>query len=99
MPSTPGRWMDACERWRILPFSEVDCDGLRVFLQRGLLGLRAQDRALAYGRAVGRVLAHELYHIFADTKHHGSCGIAKEAFSSQDLLSEASISRIASPSR
>jgi len=71
----------------ILPFSEVDCDGIRRFLSNGLLGLRPAERATAFGRAVGRVLAHELYHIFADTKHHGTCGVGKEAYTAQDLLS------------
>lgn len=71
----------------ILPFSEVDCDGVRNFVSGGLLALRPVDRAAVYGRALGRVLAHELYHIFADTRHHGSCGVAKEAYSVQDLLS------------
>jgi hypothetical protein len=72
----------------ILPFSEVDCDGLRHFLQSGLQAIRPSDRGMAFGRAVGRVLAHELYHIFADTKHHGSCGVAKEAYSVHDLLAD-----------
>jgi len=71
----------------ILPFSDVDCDGIRKFVQGGLLALRPAERAAAYGRAVGRVLAHELYHIFADTKRHGSCGVGKEAYTVQDLLS------------
>ena len=71
----------------ILPFSDVDCDGIRKFVGNGLMGLRPADRSVAYGRAIGRVLAHELYHIFADTKNHGTCGVAKEAYSVQDLLS------------
>ena len=71
----------------ILPFSDVDCDGIRKFVSNGLLSVQPADRAAVYGRAVGRVLAHELYHIFADTKHHGSCGVAKEAYTVQDLLS------------
>jgi hypothetical protein len=71
----------------ILPFSEVDCDGIRHFLSDAMFTLRQPDRDIAYGRALGRVLAHELYHIFADTKHHGSCGVAKEAYSAKDLLS------------
>jgi len=71
----------------ILPFSDVDCDSVRHFLSDGLYLLRAPAREIAYGRALGRVLAHELYHIFADTKHHGSCGVAKEAYSVNDLLS------------
>jgi hypothetical protein len=72
----------------ILPFSDVDCDGLRKFVQGELRGVRPSARPAMYGRAIGRVLAHELYHIFADTKHHASCGIAKESYSVQDLLSD-----------
>lgn len=71
----------------ILPFSEVDCDGVRNFVSNRLLALRPAERTIAYGRALGRVLAHELYHVFADTRHHGTCGVAKEAYSVQDLLS------------
>jgi hypothetical protein len=70
----------------ILPFSDVDCDGIRGFLQRALLLLPAAGREEAFGRALARVLAHELYHIFADTTRHGSCGIGKEAYSVRDLL-------------
>ena len=72
----------------ILPFSDVDCDGVRKFLQRGLIAVRPAERAVAYGRAIGRVLAHELYHIFADTRQHATLGVAKEAYSVQDLLAD-----------
>src|SRR5262249_15335041 len=60
----------------ILPFSDIDCDRIRVFLQRELLFLKADTREEAFGRAIGRVLAHELYHIVAQTAHHpsGGCG-------------------------
>ena len=71
----------------ILPFSDVDCDGIRQFLQIGLLGVDSKERAEAYGRALGRVLAHELYHIFANTTHHGSNGVGKAVYSVRDLLS------------
>jgi hypothetical protein len=70
----------------ILPFSDVDCDGIRAFLQSDLLLLPAASREGAFGRALARVLAHELYHIFADTTHHGSFGIGKEAYTARDLL-------------
>jgi hypothetical protein len=33
------------------------------------------------------VVAHELYHIFANTMRHGS-GVSKESYSVQDLLSD-----------
>lgn len=72
----------------ILPFSDIDCDGIRRFLQVGLMGISGRERAEeAYGRAVGRVLAHELYHIFANTVHHGSNGVGKGIYSVSDLLS------------
>jgi len=72
----------------ILPFSDVDCDRIRGFIQGALLTVAREDREEAYGRAVGRVLAHELYHIFANTQKHGSCGVAKESYTVQDLMSD-----------
>ena len=72
----------------ILPFTDVGCDRVREFVQRSLVALSAAERPAAYGRALGRVLAHELYHIFANTTRHGSWGVAKECYSVQDLLSD-----------
>jgi hypothetical protein len=71
----------------ILPFSDINCDGVRLFLQRDLLRVPEPIRPAAYGRAVARVLAHELYHIFAKTTKHGVWGVAKPAYSVQELLS------------
>ena len=71
----------------VLPFSDVDCGKIRAFLQSGLLAVPAKLREEVFGRAVGRVLAHELYHIFAKTQHHGSQGVAKPAYTVRDLLS------------
>jgi hypothetical protein len=73
---------------QILPFTDVNCDRVREFAQSGLLMLQTEDREEKYGRALGRVLAHELYHIFANTMRHGSVGVAKESYSMQDLLSD-----------
>ena len=71
----------------ILPFSDIDCDEIRTFIQFGLLSVDPKERAGDFGRAVGRVLAHELYHIFANTAHHGSNGVGKAVYSVRDLLS------------
>jgi hypothetical protein len=71
----------------ILPFSDVDCDRIRTFLQKDLFYREPAIRNGLFGRAVGRVLAHELYHIFANTERHGSCGVGKAAYSVRELLS------------
>jgi len=72
----------------ILPFSDVDCDRIRGFIQGALQMISKEDREEAFGRAVGRVLAHELYHIFANSQKHGSCGVTKESYTVQDLMSD-----------
>jgi len=70
----------------ILPFGAVDCDRIRTFLQVDLLGVPAAERELVFGRAVGRVLAHELYHIFTRSPHHSPEGVGKAAYAVRDLL-------------
>jgi hypothetical protein len=50
-----------------------------------LLQLPQSERAEAFGRALGRILAHELYHILANTQHHGRAGVAKESYTVADL--------------
>ena len=70
----------------IVPFIHVDCTKVRTFLQIDLLGRRSQERNPLYGRALGRVLAHELYHVLAVTSLHTAQGVAKEEFSAADLL-------------
>ncbi|MBZ5621051.1 MAG: hypothetical protein LAQ69_20335 [Acidobacteriia bacterium] len=72
----------------ILPFSDVDCDRIRTFVQKDLLFVRPPDREESFGRALARVVAHELYHIFANTSQHGSCGVGKAAYTVQELLGD-----------
>jgi hypothetical protein len=71
----------------ILPFAGVDCQGIRGFIQKQLLTMPAENREEAYGRAIGRVLAHELYHIFANTTRHSARGLGKSKYTVQELLS------------
>ena len=73
----------------ILPFGDVDCDRVRSFIQVGLLGVPAKRREQAFGRAVGRVLAHELYHILTRNPHHSPKGVGKAEYTVRDLLSDA----------
>jgi hypothetical protein len=71
----------------VLPFSDVDCNAVRAFLQNQLRTRPEAVREEIYGRALGRVLAHELYHVLAGTVDHGACGIAKSGYTVSDLLS------------
>jgi mono/diheme cytochrome c family protein len=72
----------------VLPFSTIDCDRIRSFLGEALFRLSAKDREDAYGRAIARVLAHELYHVFTRTRHHGGSGVAQPAHSVRELMAE-----------
>ena len=71
----------------ILPFADIDCQSIGGFIRRQLLGMPAEGREEAYGRALGRVVAHELYHIFANTTGHSCCGVGKSRFTVRELLS------------
>jgi hypothetical protein len=62
----------------ILPFFRVDCG---LIMQ--MLGPQADPSAI--GKALGRVMAHEIYHIAARTTDHHDTGVAKAAFSARDL--------------
>src|SRR5207249_4430626 len=63
---------------RILPFFRVDCTRLI-----GLFGTEVEPAVL--GRALARLLAHEIYHIVAQTAEHQKSGVAKAVFSIRDL--------------
>ena len=72
----------------ILPFSDVDCDKIRRFIASEVRSLDSQQREIVYGRAVGRVLAHELYHVFSNTTRHAAWGVAKAFYTAHDLVSD-----------
>ena len=72
---------------KVLPFIEVFCDQVRAVVRPALWGdqLRTPDELM--GRAVGRVIAHEIYHVITGTKH-SAVGIARHALSGSQLISE-----------
>src|SRR5262245_35316646 len=63
---------------RVLPFFRVDCPRLIR-----MLGSQLEPSVL--GRALARVIAHEIYHIVARTTDHQQNGVAKAVFSLRDL--------------
>jgi hypothetical protein len=72
----------------ILPFSEVECDRIRLSISAVMFGqdYRRADQLL--GRALGRVVAHEVFHIVAKSKKHGNKGVAKTSLSGSQLIAE-----------
>jgi hypothetical protein len=73
---------------QILPFSAVNCAVLSRSLAPVLLKDAAAKRDFLYGRAMARVVAHELYHILMQTTEHGRSGVARSCFSTDDLVTE-----------
>jgi len=70
----------------ILPFSEINCDKVRFLIHPKLVGESFARAELLLGRALARVLAHEFYHMLANTRKHGRSGVAKPVLEPRDLV-------------
>jgi hypothetical protein len=73
---------------QVLPFSELECDRIRRSIAPLIIGNSPDEREALLGRAMGRVLAHELFHIFANTGKHSHEGVAKTSHSRKDLVAD-----------
>jgi mono/diheme cytochrome c family protein len=69
----------------VLDIAEVDCNRIREVIHRDLVRSLPLEGQLLLGRAAGRVVAHELYHIFAATSVHSSEGLGKLTIAVEDL--------------
>jgi len=54
----------------VLPFAEIRCDRVRDLVWSTMVN-GDSHRDLLLGRALGRVVAHELYHMLLKTQRHG----------------------------
>ena len=72
----------------VLPFTTVECERLRRFLNPFVRTEKFEVREALLGRAMARVLAHELYHILNNTSKHAGAGIAKPYYTPLELISE-----------
>jgi hypothetical protein len=85
---------------RVLPYFTVDCNRVMRTLTPMLQPLSPPMRQTILGRALARVIAHEIYHILAETTAHEDAGLAKAKLTFHDLtapgveLSPASLQRI-----
>lgn len=72
----------------VLPFSTVDCDKVRNAISTAMWGgARAQGEQLM-GRALGRIAAHEVFHMFTRSVDHGRRGVARPALTGAELIAE-----------
>src|SRR5579872_1504257 len=72
----------------VLPFSDVSCDRVRAAVRGAMWGDDFKRANFLFGRALARVLAHELYHAVAGTYAHAEKGVARRQLSSADLISD-----------
>jgi hypothetical protein len=64
----------------VLPFSDVECDTIRSYI--------GAKRDADLGTALGRVVAHELYHMLVRTTAHSETGVERAFHTRKDLTAE-----------
>jgi hypothetical protein len=70
---------------QVLPFGEVDCQKVIRSARSAMWGGDLARAESLYGRALGRVVAHELVHMLTKTGTHAKDGVQREALSPRDL--------------
>jgi hypothetical protein len=68
----------------VIPFTDVECDRVRS----SLTSTPGAHSDVLLGRALGRVLAHELHHILGRTRAHTQQGISRKSMSARDLIAD-----------
>lgn len=71
----------------MLPFIEVDCARLSRMLRASGFGESEHSQRQMLGKALGRVLAHELYHVLTGSNQHSHAGVAQAVLSPALLTS------------
>jgi hypothetical protein len=73
---------------QVQPFGEVSCDRVRRAVDSALWAAQRAERDQLLGRALGRVVAHELVHMVARTGKHSNSGVFQESLSGAQLIGE-----------
>jgi hypothetical protein len=74
---------------QVLPFSEVECDKVRTSIRPAMSPGDLHNRGeYLLGRALGRVLAHELHHVLARSMSHSKTGVNRRALTPGDLIAD-----------
>jgi hypothetical protein len=72
----------------VLPFAEVLCDRVRKAARSAMHGGDFAKGQELMGRAMARVLAHELWHVKTNSTGHQKTGVARHALSGKQLIGE-----------
>jgi hypothetical protein len=68
------------------PFAEVACDQVTAAMRPAMWGGDYGKADLLLGRALGRVVAHELLHMLSKSGAHGREGLAAEGLTGTQLI-------------
>jgi hypothetical protein len=85
---------------QVLPFGEVDCGRVIQSARSAMWGGDLSRADTFYGRALGRVMAHEIVHMLTKSGDHAKGGVFREALSPRELtgasltLSRADLDRL-----
>jgi len=69
------------------PFGEVECDRVVNSVHNAMPHSGYARGNLLIGRAVGRVVAHELVHMLTKSTEHGADGVERTALTGAELIS------------
>jgi hypothetical protein len=70
----------------VLPFTEVACDHVSSSVRSAITGDDYGRLDYLMGRALGRIVAHELVHILTRSGDHAGSGVAQAALSGKELI-------------
>jgi hypothetical protein len=72
----------------MLSFGEVQCDRVRLSLQRLYGPQTAEMHSTLYGKALARVVAHEMYHMLSNSSEHTKAGVTKSSLTPRELAED-----------
>lgn len=72
---------------QVLSFGEIECDRIKQSVQRVLPRGKSIREERLYGRALGRVAAHEMVHILHGSTRHSKSGITQASLTADELIS------------
>lgn len=73
----------------IQPYSEVACDKVTAAVRSAMSGGDFARADVLFGRALGRVVAHEMMHMLAKSDEHAHSGVGRSTLSGRTLISPA----------